>query len=127
MMRIKYLGVLTAALAMACAPTAGTPGKTHDSDVITRDEIDASHASNAYDAIQMLRPAFFHSHGIVSSNDTGLPNVYLNNQFYGDIQSLRQVEVGAIREIHHYNGPDATGRFGRGNAAGAIEVITAPR
>lgn len=126
-MRIKYLVVLTAGFVMACASaTGGAGGTTHNSNVITRDEIAAAHVYNAYDAVQMLRPAFFHSHGAttMSPNDTGLPNVYLNHQLYGDIESLRNIEVSPIREIHYYNGAEASNRFGLGNGNGAIEVIT---
>ena len=127
-MPIKYFAVLTAGLAIACAsaPTAGTPGTRHNANVITRDEIDAAHVYNAYDAVQMLRPQFLHSHGAttLSPNDTGLPNVYLNHQLYGDVQSLRNIEISAIRDIHYYNGPEASSRFGLGNSSGAIEVIT---
>ncbi len=125
-MRVKYLAVLAAGLVMACASAGTRSGPRKDSNVITREEIAAAHVYNAYDAVQMLRPSFFHSHGAttLSAGDTGLPNVYLNHQLYGDIQSLRQLDVSAIREIHYYNGPEASNRFGLGNVSGAIEVIT---
>jgi hypothetical protein len=134
-MRIKYLAVLAAGLAMACASTStGASGSTagvssttrRNPNVITREEIEAAHVYNAYDAVQTLRPAFFHSHGsnTMSASDNGLPKVYLNHQLYGDTESLRNLEVSAIREIHYYNGPEASNRFGLGNVAGAIEVIT---
>jgi hypothetical protein len=126
MMRNKYLAVVVAGLSMACA-TAGTTGRTdRNPSVITREEIAAARVYNAYDAVQTLRPAFFHSHGptTLSTADSGLPRVYLNHQLYGDIDSLKQLEVSAIREIHYYTAPEASNRFGLGNASGAIEVIT---
>jgi hypothetical protein len=126
MMRIKFLAVVAAGFSMACA-TAATTGRTdRNPSVITREEIAAAHVYNAYDAVQTLRPAFFHSHGqtTLSGTDNGLPRVYLNHQLYGDIESLKQLEVTSIREIHYYNAPEASNRFGLGNASGAIEVIT---
>jgi hypothetical protein len=114
---------------MGCA-TAGTAGRTErNPNVITREEIAAAHVYNAYDAVQTLRPAFFHSHGqtTLSGSDTGLPRVYLNHQLFGDIESLKQLDVSAIREIHYYSAPEAANRFGLGNASGAIEVTTDAR
>jgi hypothetical protein len=125
MMRNKALVVL-AGLTMACASASNTARPAKDSSVITRDEIVAANVYNAYDAVKMLRPAFFHSHGptTFSAGDNGLPNVYLNHQLYGDTESLKNLEVSAIREIHYYNGPEAASRFGLNNVNGAIEVIT---
>jgi hypothetical protein len=110
---------------MACATTS-TGKPTRDSNVITREEIAASNIYNAYDAVKTLRPQFLHSHGATTllPGDTGLPKVYFNHQFYGDVDSLRQLEVSAIRTIHYYNGPEASSRFGLNNSSGAIEVIT---
>lgn len=125
-MRIRYLAVAAAGFLMACATAPTTGGSSRNPNVITREEIAAAHVYTAYDAVQTLRPAFFHSHGqtTLSANDTGLPRVYLNHQLYGDIDSLKQLEVTAIREIHYYSAPEASNRFGMGNASGAIEVVT---
>jgi hypothetical protein len=81
---------------------------------------------NAYDVVSSLRPAFLHSHGptTLTPGDSGLPKVYLNHMLYGDIESLKTMEVSGIQEIHYYNGTEASNRFGLGNVAGAIEVMT---
>jgi hypothetical protein len=125
MMLNKALIVL-AGFTMACAsaPSAGKP--TRDTNVITREEIAGANVYNAYDAIKLLRPQYFHSHGptTLSTVDTGLPKVYLNHQFYGDIESLRNLEVASIRTIHYYSGPEASSRFGMNNVSGAIDVVT---
>jgi hypothetical protein len=127
-MRTNYLAVLAAGALMACAsaPTTGAPGVKHDANVITREEIAAANVTNAYDAIQRLRPQFFRSHGStsLSSADAGFPTVYLNRQRYGDISNLQQLEVTAIREIRYYSPAQATNRFSVGSPSGAIEVIT---
>jgi hypothetical protein len=125
-MRIKYLAVAAAGFSIACATAASSGRPDRNPNIITREEIAAAHVYNAYDAVQTLRPAFFHSHGqtTLSPGDNGLPRVYLNHQAFGDIDSLRQLDVTAIREIHYYNAPEASNRFGLGNASGAIEVIT---
>jgi hypothetical protein len=43
---------------------------------------------------------------------------------YGDTNSLKNMNVNGIREIHFYNGPDAGSRFGLDNVSGAIEIIS---
>jgi hypothetical protein len=128
-MRIKYVAVAVVGFSMACATAGSTGRRDRNPNVITREEIAAANVYNAFDAVQTLRPAFFHSHGqtTISGSDTGLPRVYLNHQFYGDLDSLRQLEVASIREIHYYNAPEASNRFGLGNVSGVIEVITDAR
>jgi hypothetical protein len=124
-MRTKAL-VLLAGLTMACASSGGPARPLRDSNVITKEDITKSRVYNAYDAIRMLRPAFLNTHGAttLTGADSGFPNVYLNHQYYGDLESLKGLEVSAIREIHYYNSSEASARFGLGNASGAIEVIT---
>jgi hypothetical protein len=125
MMRIKALVVL-AGLTMACASAGGTGKPLRDSNVITKQDIANAQVYNAYDAIRMLRPAFLSSHGAttLTGSDTGFPRVFLNHQYFGELESLKGFEVSAIREIHYYNSSEASARFGLGNASGVIEVIT---
>jgi hypothetical protein len=127
-MRPFYVLAL-AAVALRCAPPAATgAGPTRAFDVITRQEIVGSQYTNAYDVVSRLRPAFLHTHGktTITGSDTGYARVYLNGQYYGEIESLRALDVATIREIRYYNGAQATNRFGTGNVSGAIEVITGP-
>jgi len=123
---ISIVGVFAGAV-LACAPPPSSfPGGMPNANVITREDIAGVNVSNAYDAIARLRPQFLNSHGktTIYGSDTGYPQVYLNHQRYGDLQSLRTLNIQGISEIHYYNGTEATTRFGSGNVSGAIEVIT---
>ena len=126
-MRITALVGLVSLVLLACAPPSTTRA-ARDPKVITREEILASHATNAYDAVNMLRPNFLQFHGqtTITGSDTGYPKVYLNHILYGDLTSLRSLDAIGILEIHYYNGTEAQSRFGLGNVAGAIEVISDP-
>ena len=130
-MLTKSLMLFVAAASVACAPSVSLTNGSgpRNPNVITRDEIADSHVSNAYDAVRMLRPAFLQSHGptSLSGADNGYPKVYLNHQLYGDLDSLKSLDVSGISEIHYYNGTEASNRFGLGNVSGAIEVITTAR
>ena len=127
-MRIPSIAVLIAGV-VACAPTPSSfPGGTPNTNVITREDIQAANVFNAYDAVSRLRPQFLNSHGATSVNrtagETMYPKVYLNNQFYGDITSLRSLDVHGITEIRYYSAPQASTQFGLGNEGGAIQVVT---
>lgn len=128
MIRTKYLAVVGVGLAMACAsaPAASTPGVTQNTNVISRDELNTINASNAYDAIQRLRPQYLRSHGSTSTTvlDGGLPAVYVDRNYYGDIYSLREFGLGSVKEIRYYSPSEATSRFSTGSPNGAIQIIT---
>jgi hypothetical protein len=125
MMRTISIAALVTAVVLGCTPST-VPGTTRDPNVITAEDIQKSHTYNAYDAVSMLRPGFLNTHGATTINggDTGFPRVYLNHLFFGDLQSLRTLDVHGIREIHFYNGTQAQTRFGMGNVSGVIEIIS---
>ncbi|MEO8910043.1 MAG: hypothetical protein ABI408_07440 [Gemmatimonadaceae bacterium] len=127
MMRSISLAVLVAGAVLACSPpSSAVPRDMRNPNVITRADIEKSNVFNVYDAVSQLRPAFLNFRGstTISGSDTGYPRVYLNHQFYGDLQSLRALDVHGVSEIHYYNGTEASTRFGLGNVSGVIEVIT---
>ncbi len=125
-MRVISVVSLVAAVFLACAPPASIERPARNPNVITKDEILASHVFSAYEAINLLRPNYLRSHGptTISGGDTGYPKVYLNHILYGNIDSLRAMDVSSIREIRYYNGAEASSKFGMNNVSGAIEVIT---
>ena len=122
----KKLLPLVAALGIACSSATTQGGTRHDANLITKEEIASAHVQNAYEAISALRPSMIRYRGMtsVSGSDTGYPRVYLDRQLYGDIESLKSLDVGSIRTIRYYNTAEAASRFGLGNPSGAIEVIT---
>ena len=125
-MRFHRLNIFIVATVVGCA-TAANPGRQmRDPNLLTKEEIATAHVSNAYDAISALRPSFLRYRGqtTITGSDTGYPRVYLDRQAYGDLASLKNLEVGNIRSIRYYNAAEASTRFGLGNASGAIEVTT---
>lgn len=124
-MRMISIVGFVAGVVLACSPPA-TARPSREANVITREEIANSHMYNVYDAVNLLRPAFLQTHGPMSitGGDSPYPKVYLNHILYGDVESLRTLDVNGIREIRYYNGAEASNRFGLGNVSGAIEIIT---
>jgi hypothetical protein len=125
MMSMKLLPFV-AAITVACSSATTQSAPTHDSNMITKEEIATSHATNAYEAVTALRPAMLRYRGktSITNSDTGYPRVYLDRQLFGDVESLKSLDVGSIRSIRYYNTAEAASKFGLGNASGAIEVIT---
>jgi len=134
--------LLTLALVAGCASASGgAGGKNVDRNLITSDEIRGSSATNAYDVISRLRPQFLRTRGTIptggmtSRNDAGSTQegqlagtvqiaVYLDDTVLGSVDALKQIETASIQEIRYYNASDATTKWGTGNSAGAIQVIT---
>jgi hypothetical protein len=126
MMRMISIATLIAGVALACSPPSTVGAPMRNPNVITREDIQKANVYNVYDAVSMLRPGFLNTHGAttITGGDTGFPRVYLNHIYFGDLQSMRSLEVNGVREIHFYNGTEASMRFGLGNVSGVIEITT---
>src|SRR5690242_21748613 len=122
----------------ACASSgaAGAHRTRHGSaDVITAEEIAAKpEFTSAYDAVEMLRPQFLRSRGQTSLDASSstpmtqpLPAVFLDNQQYGTVESLRQIPIIDVQEIRYISAADATTRFGTGFPNGVIQVVRRTR
>jgi hypothetical protein len=115
------------ALSTACATTGtGSAPTGRNQNVITEDEITASHESNVYDLIRSLRPMYLKSRGRSSINGSGsdYASVFMDGQLYGDISTLRNLVPSQIHEIRYYSATDAMTRFGMQAGGGAIDIHT---
>lgn len=124
-MRIRYLYLIALAAVIGCASAgSGSSGSRRDPNLITAQDIAGIPATNAYDAVERLRPLFLRSRGKTSINtpNTQYPTVYVDGLRYGDLGSLRNIMANHVLDIRFYNGADAGARFGLQNAAGVIEV-----
>lgn len=106
--------------------TAAAPRGSEN--VITRNEIVGAHVSDAYEAVQKLRPQWFRSKGVMSlqSPDPAQtqPAVFLDGQNYGTLDDLRNIQAIDIQSMTLISATDATMRFGTGYPGGAILIAT---
>lgn len=112
---------------LACSHPRSGPGEMNDSRLITEDEIVASRATTAYDAIQKLRANFLTYRGETSLNkarSTPYPTVYLDGQEFGPITTLRNIPAAQVATIRLYRSWEATTKYGPRNMSGVIEVST---
>lgn len=113
---------------MGCVHARPEGGSDPDTSVITETEIAASHAENAYDAVKLLRGNFLSYRGKTTlsrdSTSSSMPTVYLDDQAFGPILTLRSIPAGQIFTIRLYRSWEATTKYGAGNMGGVIAVET---
>jgi hypothetical protein len=127
MLSVRWLMLLPVAAAFACSPPRLGPGEINNSQLITEDEIVASRATTAYEAIQKLRANFLTYRGETSLNksrSTPYPTVYLDGQEFGPIGILRTIPASQVATIRLYRSWEATTKYGSRNMGGVIEVST---
>lgn len=134
-MSVKYLcPVAAVAVAIACAPTPSTfdlvdapTSAPRWAEVLTAEEITNTKAEEvtAYDAVSRLRPNWLASHGVTSfrKQSAEYAMVYMDDQKYGDLNSLKTFKAFQVAEMRYYDVTQAGARFGvaAGNG-GVIEV-----
>ena len=102
--------------------SAPTPSRN----VLTRTEIEDSHANSAWDAVVKLRANFMTSRGANSLlvNVNKEPTVFLDDVEYGNLGTLKNIPASSVAEIRFIEGWNAETRFGPGHAAGVTDVFT---
>jgi len=111
---------------VACA-SSGTPSSRRsrtDSTLITREQIDEHHFTNAYDAVASLHSNWLASRGTDSFQSPSQIRVYVDNTFLGGIESLKNIDANTIRGIRYIDGIAATARWGMDHGQGVIQVQT---
>lgn len=127
MLRQRLAVVALCVAAVGCSTAKVGPSDQTTSPVITQDEIEASRAATAYDAIQKLRANFLSYRGETSfnkKNSQPYPTVYVDGQEYGPIGSLRSIPASQVATIRLYRSWEATTKFGTGNMGGVIAITT---
>lgn len=123
-MSVRPFYLIALAAALGCATTSGTAGAGGRGNIITEQELAAANVSNAYEAVERLRPNFLRSRGPSSlrTDVTSLPTVYVGRQKYGDATALRQIPINTISQIRFYTASEASISYGMDNPNGVIEI-----
>ncbi len=121
---ITVISFLSLVVLTGCATTnSKTPHGPHN--MIQLGQIREQTASDAYDLIRKLRPQWLRSRAHRSSHFNGTAPqamVYVNDNRYGDIDSLREISAEQIKEVRFMNAGEAAIRFGLNLAGGAILI-----
>ena len=124
-MRRSVIIAVAALTLAACNPKSGRIAP-QDRNLITADEIARSNATNAYEAVERLRPAFLRTRGSqsIQNQEPPTPMVYVDGMRYGTLQTLATVPTIGIVSIQYLNAIEATQRYGFGHEGGAIMIVT---
>ena len=82
------------------------------------------HFTNVYDAVAALRASWLVVRGTDSFQQTSQVWVYYDSNRLGGVDEMRSVLVSTVVSLRHYNGVDATMRWGVGHNAGAIQILS---
>jgi len=115
------------ALATACAsraPSNTTPMPSRE--VLTAADLNGKGFNSVLEALQALRPHWLQAHGTDSFYTPSEVRVFLDDNELGGIDALGMVQLASIVYIRHFNGVDATSRWGVGHSMGVIYIATHP-
>jgi hypothetical protein len=108
----------------AAAQATAAPAPRRDRNKITAEELAGRIESNALSFIRKERPQWLRARGQLS----GMPDhhlwVYRYDAKIGGVETLRDVALSEVLEIHYLDMIAATTRFGRDHPMGAIVLIT---
>ncbi|HEX6747485.1 MAG TPA: hypothetical protein VF092_09380 [Longimicrobium sp.] len=119
-------GTPTAAATSPADPTAAVSRMRSRRDVLTRDEIEATHAASAFDVVRRLRPQWMHNRGgpIADPDGSVEVQVFVNGQPVGSVNVLKEYTIMQIENMRWVDPIRARGTYGPGNGRGVITVTT---
>lgn len=122
----RLLSAVTLAFLCGCVSTQRTdPGAGIST--VTEDEIEAMHAGTAYDVVSRTHSEYLHSRGRQSmdSQIREIPaHVFVDDTYYGAIDTLRGVPASELSEVRFYQAYEAQYKFGSGHMGGVVQLIT---
>ena len=123
---VRWIRVALLAAAIGGCHSVAKPAGGSQHNVITTEEIDASNANNVYDLIARLRGEFLKDRGKISikSNTREQAVVFLNDQEYGTLETLRNMPPGRLSEIRYYSGIEAVNRYGSQYGGGVVLLVS---
>jgi hypothetical protein len=127
MRTLSLVGLSVAACLLACSSAGTSRGSAPSGqrNLISYEEIQDVTAVNAWEAVQALRSHWLRprSATLTGGGSMVLPEVFVDHQHWGPLDSLRQLRTESIQQIQFIAGPDATTRFGTGYMGGIIYVL----
>jgi hypothetical protein len=110
----------------ACAASGRRSGGSEARYLLTVDEIRASGFTDAYRAVEALRPQWLRLRGVTTFTGRESVKVYIDELLLGGPDQLQQIPTASIAYIRYLDGNEATQRWGLNHGQGAILVFTRP-
>ncbi|MFN2602121.1 MAG: hypothetical protein ABR582_05105 [Gemmatimonadaceae bacterium] len=111
-------------LAASCAPARNVIPGDYNPSIISEYELNQSGTYTASEAIRRLRPQWlnYQAPTSVSNPNPGVPVVYIDESFGGDLTTLNQLLITQIESISFYKAPQAMIKYGTNRTGGVIAV-----
>ena len=129
--------ILSLAIAAACGTTASngtSAAPARDHNVIPFEDMQqATGVNNLYEVVQRLRPEWLKARGgYANQANRGqviepATVVYVDGQRSGELDMLKSMPVRGLAGLRFYSASEAQVKFGTGNMAPVIQVITSSR
>lgn len=116
--------LLSFVLIAGCAAGGARSGGGGNPDVITREQIDEYNFSSALEVVQRIRPQWLRARNTPSFGGPVPIMIYMDNVQFGTINQLGSVSAQNVERLEWVDATTATQRWGTGNAAGAIVIVT---
>ena len=118
--------MVTAVMLASCGKPGAELAPDRPREIITAEEIESVNARDAFDVIKKLRANFLSYRGKTSLMNTSSPEpiVFVDDQAYGPISSLRTIPASQIFSIRLYRSWEATQKYGTGLMGGVIAIDT---
>lgn len=127
-MRLKFCLLAAGMVLTSCARREANVPMEYNANIITEAEVIASGAQTAYDVVKKLRSNFVAStRGRTTINNANSPQepvVFLDEQMFGALNTLKNIPADQVGEIRLYRAWEATTKYGTGFMAGVIAVTT---
>jgi len=125
-MRCLLYLLIASAMLFSCASWTKMETGHSSRYVITAQEIKESSATNAYEAIQQLRPGLLDRDRRRSVDFYSVSEavVYVNGVRYGDKESLKSIAALQIEQIRYLPPSEATVKYGSDHSGGAFLIDT---
>ena len=118
----RSLSALLFTIVLACGPSQSTTDRPHDFNTVYGWELEATNATNLYDAISILRPGM-----LIGRGPRDKIVVVSNGMVLGGIDQLTTFTASGIKAVHRMSAADATFLYGsRIPSATTLDVITKP-
>lgn len=113
--------------ASACASSTGGGGASSNPDLITRaDIVENPNFTNALELIRQIRPRWLRATRGTTFSSGGPQEavVFLDGIRFGDLGSLRSINLVNVDHMEFLDGRDATTLYGTGYMGGAIQIVS---
>lgn len=122
-----FVATVAVAAMFGCASTGGGGGGGGGGNVLTNAQLEETGETNAYQAVQRLRPQWLRPRGQGSIGGTTVVTLFVDGSPRGQASDLNSMQVINIEEIRYLSASEAAFQFGTIAGNGGTLVVRTRR